>query len=119
MNQIRSAQLSDVMIVVVRYFGGTKLGVPGLINAYKTAASLALTEAQTYEVFLKRNFMIEYAYNDTQAILRVLDQFQATVRSQHFDESCHQEVSINESRCDEFREALASLRLDTLRWEET
>ena len=62
LGQIDSAGLSDVLVVVVRYFGGIKLGIPGLIRAYKTSTSDALSNARVVEKTASRNFRLDFPY---------------------------------------------------------
>ena len=64
LGQIRSFELTNVLIVVIRYFGGTKLGVGGLINAYKTASEEALTQAKKVEVFETKHLTVKFSYED-------------------------------------------------------
>ena len=70
--QILSRELSDVLIVVVRYFGGTKLGVPGLIRAYKTAAADALDHARTVEKVASERYAVTFDYVAMDRVMRIL-----------------------------------------------
>jgi len=71
-NQLLSAELWNVLVVVVRYFGGTKLGVSGLVNAYREAAKLALSDAKVSEEFLISNFSITFPYTLTNEVMRLI-----------------------------------------------
>ena len=66
-------------MVVVRYFGGTLLGVPGLINAYKTAAQEALNQAKVLECFIQYDYQLFYDAEDTSAVMRLLREVQAKI----------------------------------------
>ena len=70
--QLISFGLSDVLVVVIRYFGGIKLGVSGLINAYRTAARDALEHAQTVEKQVRENITLEYTYEQTNAVMKAV-----------------------------------------------
>ncbi len=72
LNQIQSSDLWNVLIVVVRYFGGTKLGVSGLINAYKEAARTALSSATVLEKFLMCRFSISFPYSLMNEVMRLV-----------------------------------------------
>lgn len=70
--QIQSFEVTDVLIVVVRYFGGVKLGVGGLINAYKTAAQMALENANIVTRTINQKFQIEFDYPEMNKVMRVI-----------------------------------------------
>jgi len=88
LGQIKSFELENVLVVVVRYFGGTKLGVSGLIYAYKTAAEDALSKARIIEVVVKRRIEISYPYTKTNEVMRLVGEFEVDISSQLFEESC-------------------------------
>ena len=83
--QIRSCELSDVGIVVVRYFGGTKLGASGLIRSYKAAAKDALDQAKIVVVELKERLKIQFRPEDTGVVMRFLDNANAVIKERSFD----------------------------------
>lgn len=82
--QLISFGLSDVLVVVIRYFGGIKLGVSGLINAYRTAARDALEHAQTVEKQVRENITLEYTYEQTNAVMKAIRDLQAEIIDQSF-----------------------------------
>lgn len=88
LGQIRSYELTNILIVVVRYFGGTLLGVGGLINAYKTAASLAIEEAKIIEHELRDYYDIFFEYPDMNDVMRILKEETIQQVDQAFDTSC-------------------------------
>ncbi len=88
LGQIRSHNLTNVLIIVVRYFGGVKLGVGGLISAYKTAAEDALNNAVTIEEEVKEKISIVYDYVSTPEIMRLVKDFDLIILQQAFDEGC-------------------------------
>lgn len=88
LGQIDSAGLTDVLVVVVRYFGGTLLGVPGLIHAYKTAAAAALQAAETVEKNIEKTVYLRCAYPQLSEALRIAKQHQAEVAAQDLQLDC-------------------------------
>jgi uncharacterized YigZ family protein len=88
LGQIRSRELTDVLVVVVRYFGGTKLGIGGLVTAYKTAAADALDKAVIIEKDVVKHMVIRYRYESTPEIMRLIKDFEVVIESQEFKEDC-------------------------------
>ena len=84
MGQIRSFGLTNILVVVVRYFGGTKLGVPGLINAYKTAARDALEHATVKTYTIDREITMRLAYTDVDRVMSVLQKNKLQILDQQF-----------------------------------
>ena len=100
---IDSAGLSDVLVVVVRYFGGILLGVPGLIQAYREAAADALAKAVTVGKLATRPFELEFSYEEMNQVQKVLKSTRdiGTV-SQVFDMQCRMQVNVRLSEADNF-----------------
>ena len=96
LGQIRSHGLTNTLIVVVRYFGGTKLGVAGLINAYKTAAAEALEASEKKEIFPQTLFLLKYAYDQTNEAERLLASQQLRVIERKFESECEVLATIHE-----------------------
>lgn len=88
LGQIRSRDLTDVLVVVIRYFGGTKLGVGGLITAYKTATEDALNRTVVIEKEVRAAFTLRYAYASTPEVMRVVKEFEVSILQQDFSETC-------------------------------
>ncbi|GAB4132129.1 MAG: YigZ family protein [Raineya sp.] len=107
LNQIKSKGISDVLVVVVRYYGGTKLGVSGLIQAYKTAAALALQEAEMQEKQIRHFFKIIYNYAETSQVMNLISYWNLNIVSQSFDLFCHLELSCKLSQWEQVSEDLA------------
>ena len=112
LSQVRSANLTDVLVVVVRYFGGTKLGVSGLINAYKTAAAEALKEAISVKVNITRNVSINYDYDATNSILRLVDDYDLHIIHQDYSERCTLNAGVKINLLDVLKKQL-KLLVDT------
>ena len=98
--QILSNDLTDILIVVIRYFGGTKLGVPGLINAYKTAAADAIANAEIVERTVNRVFTIQYDYVVMNSVMKVIKECNPEVLDRRFENLCTMVLSIRESEAD-------------------
>lgn len=94
LGQIRSRNLTNVLVVVVRYFGGTKLGVGGLITAYKTAAQLALGTVAIVEKEIVSPISIEYDYSATPEVMRLVKEFELEIHHQKFESQCQLEANV-------------------------
>lgn len=88
LGQIDSQGLVDTLVVVVRYFGGTLLGVPGLINAYKSTSQLCLQQAVVLNKDIEINFQLEYDYQQMNAVMRLLKQCDARILQQELQLFC-------------------------------
>ena len=88
LGQIRSLNLTNTLIIVIRYFGGTKLGVSGLINAYKTAAEEALKNSNIIKQFITSPLHFTYAYSSTNEVMKLIDTFELQIIEQEFAEKC-------------------------------
>jgi uncharacterized YigZ family protein len=88
LGQIDSKQLTNTLVIVVRYFGGTLLGVPGLINAYKTATALALQLAPVVQKQVEIEHTIQFDYTQMNEVMMVLKQYQCTVINQEMQLFC-------------------------------
>lgn len=97
LGQIDSFGLTNVLIVVVRYFGGTKLGVPGLINAYKSAAKDALQQAQTIEKTIDNIYRLSFGYDIMSDVMNFVKKMNLHVRKQDFTETGLIEFAIRQS----------------------
>lgn len=86
--QLLSNELSDILIIVVRYFGGIKLGVPGLIKAYKSAAADAIANAEIIEKVASECFEIKFNYEQMNSVMKTLKDMDITPLRQQFDNEC-------------------------------
>ena len=86
--QIQSFGLTNILIVVVRFFGGTKLGVGGLITAYKTTAQLVLENASIIEKTIDVQFKITFDYKNIKKVMRIIKEKQLEIHSQKMEENC-------------------------------
>lgn len=88
LNALLSADITNILIVVVRYFGGTLLGVPGLINAYKSAAIEAIQAAEIVEKTVNDVYELTFDYLSMNDVMRLFKEEQLQILSQEFDNSC-------------------------------
>ena len=95
--QIQSFEITNVLIVVVRYFGGVKLGVGGLINAYRTAAQLALENAKIIEKTINRNYLITFEYKNMNKVMRIIKEKQLNIVKQVLELNCNIEISVRKN----------------------
>lgn len=93
LGQINSTEITDVLIVVIRYFGGTLLGVSGLINAYRTAAADALANATIVEQRVCTILHISFPYIAMNDVMRVLKEEDVEQSDQNFDSGCEMNIS--------------------------
>jgi uncharacterized YigZ family protein len=110
LGQIRSKDLTNLLIVVVRYFGGTKLGVGGLISAYKTAAEDALKNAVPIEKEVFKEFRLHYPYSSTPEVMRMVKEFEITILHQDFLETCSMEGNVPLRLEEKFVEKIALMK---------
>jgi len=110
LGQIDSKQLTNVLVVVVRYFGGTLLGVPGLINAYKTAASLALQVTPAVQKPVEIGYRLQFDYTVVNEVMMVVKQFNCTVLDQEMQLFCNITIGIPKSRFDEVMYRLKDIK---------
>lgn len=98
LGQMLSREITNCLIVVVRYFGGTKLGVPGLIAAYKESAAAALDAATVVERTVDTRIKIEFSYVVMNDVMRIIKEEQPQIEEQVFDNLCMMQLSIRNSR---------------------
>lgn len=97
LNTLLSADLTNVLIIVVRYFGGTLLGVPGLINAYKSATVEALKENKVIEKTVNDIYEISFGYMAMNQIMKIIKDEQLDVIAQNFDTNCTIKFEVRKS----------------------
>ena len=100
LGQLLSHELTDCLIVVVRYFGGTKLGVPGLIAAYKESAKQVIDEATIIEKTVDRLFTAHFPYLAMNDVMRIVKEEQPRIRGQEFDNLCTMHLTVRAGRAD-------------------
>ncbi len=108
--QLLSADLTDTLIVVVRYFGGILLGASGLANAYKTAARDAIDHAQIIEKTIDARYRLHFEYALMNDVMRIIKEFDLKPENQQFDLDCVLEVSVRQSQSVRLYDRIADLR---------
>ena len=96
LNTLLSYDITHVLVVVVRYFGGTLLGVPGLIHAYKTATQAALAVADIIEVTVNDVYRLTFGYEQLNDVMRIVKEESPNVLKQEFDNQCVMELEIRQ-----------------------
>lgn len=109
LGQIDSRGLSDVLVVVVRYFGGIKLGIPGLIRAYKTSTAEALDNAGTVEKIAGKWFRIDFGYGAMNQVMKVLKDMDIRQKDQDFGNECSLKAWVRLSMEDDFKDRLSGV----------
>ena len=104
--QIEGHALFDVAVVVIRHFGGTKLGVGGLMRAYGGTAGMALDRARTVEVAATVDLVVEHAYGDTNAVEAALAAVPATIVDAAYDVAVRLTLRVEEGAADRLADAL-------------
>lgn len=107
---IESRQLTNIMIVVVRYFGGTLLGVPGLINAYRSAAALALQTTPVMQKQVEKQYNLHFDYTIMNEVMKISRQYNCSILKQDIQLFCDMRIGIPRSRIDEVTFKLKEIR---------
>lgn len=102
LGQIDSFGLTNVLVVVVRYFGGTLLGAPGLINAYKVSTQDALENAEKVERIVENVYDLHFSYAIMNDVMAALKKTPAVTLEQHFDETPHLRVCVRQAEAEGF-----------------
>nr|WP_246512548.1 YigZ family protein [Sphingobacterium tabacisoli] len=116
LNVLLSKDLTNVLVVVVRYFGGTLLGVPGLINAYKTATQEALAVAQIEEKKVNDIYDIGFDYLQMNDVMRVLKEEGLNVLNQQFDNNCVITIEIRKTQVNQVLSKLDKIEKITIKY---
>jgi uncharacterized YigZ family protein len=114
LGQIRSAGLTNILVVVVRYFGGIKLGVSGLIQAYREAAAAALAAARTVEKVETAAMAIAFDYSLMNPVMSLVKELKLEVREQDFALSCRLVVTVRRNLIQQVLDKLAGIAEATL-----
>jgi uncharacterized YigZ family protein len=109
LGQIHSAELTDILVVVVRYYGGVNLGTSGLIVAYRTAAADAIAHAKVETRLVETVVTYSFTYPMMNEVMRIVKEMQPRIVSQTFDNTCEIRLAIRESEAEQLRQRLAKL----------
>ncbi|MGG5487393.1 IMPACT family protein [Gaetbulibacter sp. PBL-D1] len=107
--QIQSFEVTNILIVVVRYFGGVKLGVSGLINAYKTAAQLSLEASKIVTKTINRHYKITFDYKNMNKVMRIIKEKNIKVLDQKLELDCQLNISVRLKESESIFNAFDSL----------
>lgn len=117
--QLLSFDVTNILVVVVRYFGGTKLGVSGLINAYQSATSDALSNASIVEKTIDVTYNIQFGYANINEVMKVVKDVQPNIEEQTFDNSCTMRLSIRKCNAEMLENRLGKVEGLSIETEET
>jgi uncharacterized YigZ family protein len=98
LGQLQSFDVTNILIVVVRYFGGTLLGVSGLINAYKNAANDVLKNSEIVEKLIEKRYKISFTYNELNEVMHLLKQEKYNIENTDFQENCSLVFTVRKSK---------------------
>ena len=112
LGQINSAELTDVLVVVVRYYGGVNLGTSGLIVAYREAAALAIADAKKESRQVEEHVDYDFPYPMMNSVMRVVKEMEPRIVNQTFDNTCRITLAIRRSQAEQLRQRLAKLSFE-------
>ena len=112
LGQINSNELTEILIVVIRYYGGVNLGTGGLIVAYKTAAADAIAHSQIEERQVEEIVSYTFTYPMMNDVMRIVKEMNPRIISQTFDNTCELKMSIRKSESDQLRARLKKLSFE-------
>jgi uncharacterized YigZ family protein len=107
--QIQSFDITNVLVVVIRYFGGVKLGVGGLISAYKTTAQLTLDEANIIEKTIDKKFKITFDYKNMNKVMRIIKEKNVQIINQKMELNCEIEIATRKKNAKEIVDIFTAL----------
>lgn len=109
LGQIDAAGLSDILVVVIRYFGGIKLGIPGLIRAYKSSTADALAQATVVEKVAGKDYRLSFPYLSMNAVMKVVKDMSLPQKDQYFAERCSMVLRVRLSQEAAFLERMSGI----------
>ena len=112
MGQINSHELTDILVCVIRYYGGVNLGTSGLIEAYRTAAASAIEDADIIECFQKEEVKFHFTYPMMNGVMRIVKEMNPAIVSQSFDNDCDITLSIRASQAELLKSKLEKLAFE-------
>jgi len=107
--QIQSFDITNVLVVVVRYFGGVKLGIGGLISAYKTSAQLTLNEANIIEKTIDKQFKITFDYKNMNKVMRIIKEKNIQIVHQKMELNCEIQIATRKKNTKEIVDIFSAL----------
>lgn len=110
LGQLQSFDITDVLVVVIRYFGGTLLGVGGLINAYRSATSDALSQARIVERKVYGKIKLDFSYEQMNSVMKLVKDYDLKFEDQDFQLECSMGLKVWIRKMDEVRDAFSKIR---------
>jgi uncharacterized YigZ family protein len=107
--QIQSLEVTNILIVVVRYFGGVKLGIGGLISAYKTTAQLTLEASTIIQKTINTEYLISFNYKNMNTVMRIIKEKNLNIINQHFELDCRITISVRKNDAESIFESFNHL----------
>lgn len=112
LGQINSNDLTDILIVVVRYYGGVNLGTSGLITAYKAAAAEAIRDSEIIYKQIEEEVVFSFSYVTMNAVMRIVKEMSPRIISQNYDNTCEIKLAIRKSEAENLRNRLNKLSFE-------
>ncbi len=109
LGQLKSKNITNVLVVVVRYFGGTKLGASGLVSAYKTAAAEVLSKVVVIEKILTKSINFTFNYLKMNEVMKFVKDYELKIISQDFDNECEMTLQVREDLVEEITQKIGRL----------
>jgi uncharacterized YigZ family protein len=109
LGQLQSFNVTNILIVVVRYFGGTLLGVSGLINAYRNAAAEALKNAVIIQKTIEKEIILSFTYNELAEVMNTIKLENLTIINTRFEEKCNLTFSVRKSEYEKVRQKFSNM----------
>ena len=109
LGQLQSNNVTNILIVVVRYFGGTLLGVSGLINAYRNAAADALKNVKIIQKVIEKEYELHFTYNELSEVMNLIKQENLTIIDTRFEENCSVVFSVRKSESARINQLFSSI----------
>lgn len=117
--QLQSYDLTNILVVVIRYFGGTKLGIPGLINAYKSATKDALNQAKINNLFIKDVYKVTFQYPDMNIVMKILKDEELEQFDQDFGIDCKLNFAVRKLESERIFEKFRKIHTLSIKYEKT
>ncbi len=108
--QIKSFEVTNVLVTVARIFGGTKLGVGGLISAYKTTAKMALETSSIIEKTLQEHFLVSFDYKEMNTVMRIIKQYKIKITSQKLETNCEYTIAVRKQEAKQIHSIFSALQ---------
>ncbi len=112
LGQIDSKNLSNIMVIVVRYFGGTKLGVPGLINAYKTSTRAAFDNGELIEKQVMNYYTLSFDYPRMNVVMKLIKKENIQILKQYYEDCCKLDIEVRLGHAERIVTALEKVDID-------